>query len=358
MFSGRFAITKMEDGSVFLDRDGNLFEYVLEYLRHGTISATGTGLLKKLQREFDYFGLEVLARKEQPMAIVGGGEIRGDNGTNITLRYNPDTDTWSPMPSMQNAKSFCVMCTSKDSIFAFHLRVGKTYVERLNVNHLNRWQHVASFPEMFSFVACDVEGSIHIFGGSTTKVLRYEEKTNDWKHAFSMPTHRNNSSACVVDGKVYIFGGKNKLGERLATADIYCSRTKRWSTMEMPQAISSFGVGVLDGMIYVVGGISKTGKDLASVFRFDPVEKIWDTVAPMPAARFLLSTFVLDGCLYAVGGRNCTNNQLSVVEKYEPNTNSWLSMASLPEGRAAPGSAVMTLPALDFFEDALAKASH
>ena len=37
-FSGRYAMDRAEDGSVFIDRDGEAFGHVLEYLRDGVVS--------------------------------------------------------------------------------------------------------------------------------------------------------------------------------------------------------------------------------------------------------------------------------------------------------------------------------
>ena len=37
-FSGRYAVDETDDGAVFIDRDGRLFEHVLEHLRDGVLT--------------------------------------------------------------------------------------------------------------------------------------------------------------------------------------------------------------------------------------------------------------------------------------------------------------------------------
>jgi hypothetical protein len=57
-FSGRYAQDVCDDGSIFVDRDGEHFGHVLEYMRDGHVSVAQPGarpsvsLLRALKREF------------------------------------------------------------------------------------------------------------------------------------------------------------------------------------------------------------------------------------------------------------------------------------------------------------------
>jgi hypothetical protein len=85
-FSGQYAQDVCRDGSIFVDRDGEHFGHVLQYMRDGVLSVAEPGaqpsvsLLRALKREFGYYcidmGAELGARSwlQQPeVAYVMGG---------------------------------------------------------------------------------------------------------------------------------------------------------------------------------------------------------------------------------------------------------------------------------------------
>jgi hypothetical protein len=60
-FSGQYAQDVCDDGSIFVDRDGEHFGHVLEYMRDGYVSVAEPGahpsmsLLRALKREFGFY---------------------------------------------------------------------------------------------------------------------------------------------------------------------------------------------------------------------------------------------------------------------------------------------------------------
>jgi hypothetical protein len=64
-FSGRYAPDVCNDGSIFVDRDGEHFGHVLEYMRDGMVSVAEAGagpsvsLLRLLKREFGFYCIEL-----------------------------------------------------------------------------------------------------------------------------------------------------------------------------------------------------------------------------------------------------------------------------------------------------------
>jgi hypothetical protein len=87
-FSGRYAQDVCDDGSIFVDRDGEHFGHVLEYMRDGVVSVAEPGvhpsvsLLRLLKREFGFYCIELCAEPvsepEMAYAICGYDEVDND----------------------------------------------------------------------------------------------------------------------------------------------------------------------------------------------------------------------------------------------------------------------------------------
>ena len=77
-FSGRYAMDRMADGSIFIDRDGACFGHVLDYLRDGRVSVAEEGaeasvsLLRTLKREFGFYCIELVEAPREVAYAVGG----------------------------------------------------------------------------------------------------------------------------------------------------------------------------------------------------------------------------------------------------------------------------------------------
>jgi hypothetical protein len=103
-FSGRYAQDVCNDGSIFVDRDGEHFSHILEYMRDGVVSMAEPGahpsvsLLRALKREFGYYCIELCAEEpielELPdMAYVVGGVSSVERLSSME-RYDAVSEQW------------------------------------------------------------------------------------------------------------------------------------------------------------------------------------------------------------------------------------------------------------------------
>jgi len=86
MFSGRHTITKDSEGNYFLDRDGNTFKFILNYLRTGQFPDLTRKELLELRAEAEFFSITPLVRaleKQLESTIIGKFAV---------LRYNENSN--------------------------------------------------------------------------------------------------------------------------------------------------------------------------------------------------------------------------------------------------------------------------
>ena len=126
-FNGRYAQDVCNDGSIFVDRDGEHFGHVLEYMRDGHVSVAelsalpSVSLLRALKREFGFYCIELCAEQttapEQPeVAYVIGGY-----GANALLssmeRYDASSGQWSTMAAMGTSRGLFGACVVDREVY-------------------------------------------------------------------------------------------------------------------------------------------------------------------------------------------------------------------------------------------------
>jgi hypothetical protein len=138
-FSGRYAQDVCSDGSIFVDRAGEHFGHVLEYMRDGVVSVAEAGahpsvsLLRALKREFGFYCIELSAEEavepaHPEMAFVMGGLKRSD-GRGVVLSsmelYDASSDQWRAATNMGTRRfSFCA-CAVAGEVFLRDWRNGR-----------------------------------------------------------------------------------------------------------------------------------------------------------------------------------------------------------------------------------------
>jgi len=86
MFSGRHCITKDAKGNIFLDRDGFIFKYILNYLRTGQFPDLSKKEMLELREEAEYYAITPLVKaleKQLESTMVGKFAV---------LRYNENNN--------------------------------------------------------------------------------------------------------------------------------------------------------------------------------------------------------------------------------------------------------------------------
>jgi hypothetical protein len=174
-FSGRYAMDRCEDGSIFIDRDGEHFGQVLEYLRDGVLSVAeqdaadlDVSVLRWLKREMGFYCIELMADPQEVALAVGGYD---NNYTELASveRYDIASGAWRDAAPMFLARS--------------------------------------------AFGLCELNSEIYLTGGWDAggvwlaTVARYDPSLDTWSAAPAMPYNRFAHCACAVGDAMYVLGG-------------------------------------------------------------------------------------------------------------------------------------------------------
>jgi hypothetical protein len=121
-FSGRYSRDVCKDGSIFVDRDGENFGHILEYMRDGVVSVAEPGarpsvsLLRVLKREFGFYCIE-LSREDVPEPKQLEAAYVMDGVTGIKERHDALTGQWSEAPAMNTARSDYGTCVLAGEVY-------------------------------------------------------------------------------------------------------------------------------------------------------------------------------------------------------------------------------------------------
>jgi N-acetylneuraminic acid mutarotase len=372
-FSGRYAQDVCDDGSIFVDRDGEHFGHVLEYMRDGVVSVAEEGacrsvsLLRLLKREFGFYCIELCIPERPEMAYVMGG-LGVDGKLSSMERYDASSGQWSMVAAMADARTAFGVCAFAGELYVTGGRnndICLSSVEKYTPS-TDTWSAVPALPAPRSHHAAVTVGSaMYILGGNIgagpiASVLKFDIMQGTWREVVPMPVAILGMAACTIGSDIYVFGGSS--GRAQATVFKYDTVTNEWSTLApMPHACSYHSASVLGGLIYIVGA----GHRGCEVLRFDPVSGAWSTLATTSIRRYGVS-FVVGGQLCAAGGPGDSggwprDNMNKSMERYDVASNTWAAVANMHDGREVFGAVTIrsagSVEEQDLFDSLIAKAS-
>jgi hypothetical protein len=350
-----------------VDRDGEHFGHVLEYMRDGVVSVAESGarpsirLLRLLKREFGFYCIELCV--EQPMephepevVLVMGGYHAGSTLASME-RYDFSSGQWSIAAAMTTARCHFGACTLTGEIYVtggfctdINTHGSLSIVEKYTPSS-DSWFAVAPLPsDRHQHAAVAVGSTMYVLGGlggdgesNSASVLKFDSMRDTWTGVEPMPEARRLHAACAIGSDIYVFGGRSRV-ENQGSVFKYDTKTNTWSTLApMPLPCSFHSVRVLDGdLIYIVGA----GDDGKGVLRFDTASGAWSMLGATSNDKRRSATFTVGGCLYVVGGRVSPH---SIVERYDVATDTWTAVANMLESRRNCGA--VTIGSADSTEE-------
>ncbi|XP_078206802.1 kelch-like protein 18 isoform X5 [Callithrix jacchus] len=238
------------------------------------------------------------ARSRVGVAVVNGllyaiGGYDGQLRLSTVEAYNPETDTWTRVGSMNSKRSS--VC----------------------------------FSAMGTVV---LDGQIYVCGGydgnsSLSSVETYSPETDKWTVVTPMSSNRSAAGVTVFEGRIYVSGGHDGL-QIFNSVEHYNHHTATWHPAAgMLNKRCRHGAASLGSKMFVCGGYDGSGF-LSIAEMYSSVADQWCLIVPMHTRRSRVSLVASCGRLYAVGGYDGQSN-LSSVEMYDPETDCWTFMAPM-----------------------------
>jgi hypothetical protein len=235
-FSGRYAQDVCGDGSIFVDRNGEHFGHVLEYMRDGVVSVAEPGaypsisLLRTLKREFSFYCIELGAAEPelQEMTLVMGG-FRDGRVLSSMERYDASSGLWSAAAAMGTACWGFGTCVISGELYVTGGLVGEeddclSSVEKYSPS-TDSWSAVAPMPgERHSHAAVAVGSAMYVLGGNdsyatTDSVLKFDSTQDTWSEVSTMPLPMFDLAACAIGSNIFVFGGFCDIDEGVEGVD-------------------------------------------------------------------------------------------------------------------------------------------
>jgi N-acetylneuraminic acid mutarotase len=299
-FGGRYAQDVCTDGSIFIDRDGEHFGQVLQYLRDGMVlveeqdaSELDVSVLRWLKREFGFYCIELMADPQEVVFTVGGALGGGALGGG--------------------------------ALGGGALGGGALGGGALGGGALGGGALGGGAPG----------GGTPADKALTATMERFDIASGVWREGSSMATPRATFDLCTLDGVLYAIGGVDTDMNPLASVERYDPSLDSWSTAPpLPNACAAHcGVSVGDTM-YVIGGMERIDgrpRGVKSVFKFDGRTQVWSKAAPMPVHRTYAGACVVGSNIYILGGTNAGDIITATTYRYSVDTDAWSTLAPMPE---------------------------
>lgn len=281
--------------------------------------------------------------------LVGGkSSSLGQGALSSVVEYNPDANQWVGLLSLPanlvacSAQAIgCKIIVAGGGQGSLTSPVNETRIGMFE----DKWEVGPSMPLDMSEVACGIIGNkLYIVGDGTDYTAILDLPTMTWSVSYVVrPFPYHHHAAEVYNGKLYLFGSLDDNG--FGKMQIYDPVADSWSVGPTAPFLSGSCCSTLiNGEMYVSGGCVNWIIATSEHAKYNPINNIWTSLAPMPRATHHTACGTDGEKFYCFGGRQgaggVVENGHNTVQIYNPKTDSWVSsddpasgIPPLPQGR-------------------------
>ena len=224
--SDQFTNEYQDDGSLFVDRDGSNFQYVLEYLRTGALpdfANLDVFLSGKILREFRYYCLDMFETAKLTVQVFECDEP-SNNSIHMKRPSRQEADH-IPVPTVDVYPTD--LCTVDGHVFYFGTVECRQFIPEENI-----WISLPDAPieiPEYSNLLCAGKGVFYVFDTETSHSLVYDLINQQWTQlAPNRLTELDGDFYAVeADDNIYIFSQSN--GD--VPIEVYSIKSDTWSTI-------------------------------------------------------------------------------------------------------------------------------
>lgn len=291
----------------------------------------GWSLKNPLSQARSHFGVETFDGK---IFVLGGGGFNFEPLDSVEI-YDPKTDRWTEGAPMPTRRSGIVAVSVQDRIFVMgggfrKLDGSFEFLRTVEIYDPLR-DHWEAGPQLIKQhdapAATFYKDKIYLFGGhhpeatggpltdpafSFSEVLDFT--VGSWKAIPAMPTARFSLTVlpwghCLLALGGGAFTGKNFTNfDRVEAFDPVENHWKEEVEMKLPWPGAGVGGCVLKNCLFIFGGNDgEKIQDRAACF--NPSEKTWKELPPMPYSRVIMGVAGLDDEIFIIGGRGPDGKQ-------------------------------------------------
>ena len=270
--------------------------------------------------------------------FVGSGFQMGEHSYQIDV-FNLDDNSWNPTP-IKTPQCWFGMTVLDNSLIIvggwikekrgiFKLAEHKV-TNKILILDAAQWKDYSEMPTARSSVAAASHRSMLIVAGGiandsskldTTELL--DTITDTWYTCGTLPKPHYQLQPIIIGNMFYLLCGLNEQCESstavfAAPLDTLSKHQLNWEAVSCTPWQYSVAVGVYGAHLLVMGGGKKEESGVtvmtSSIYAYHPVDRTWNVVASMPAARLQSSALcVPDNRIVMMGGRNSTRGYNNTV---------------------------------------------
>jgi len=222
------------------------------------------------------------------MYIIGGGV----DGQPVE-RYDPSSNTWTPLKSFNEILRFTTIVTFQGALYVIggsdkdHKRLNT--VQEYNPE-TNMWQKVAPLSiSRYGVCAVADRNSLYAIGGFSVNgildiVEKYDPAENTWSSIASTHNKRGHAGGASVNQKVFVFGGLESEVPVSEFCEIYDPAMDTWSCITQTVFLRKGFTSAVSfkGKVFVCGNFGEDNSEKMSLKIYDADKNEWESCMDIP----------------------------------------------------------------------------